>query len=239
MRNLKDIYKGEIIILGNAKIKPFDICYLMDETNDMVGAFEVEEVQHIFDQQSGFRTEIKPDMLVQASEWTLVNSAEALGIIAEEMMKKITGGGTTAAFAQLGAGLAYAGPASLTNAVGSVAGGGRFHLSPTAWIVGHAGAAFGGFMSNKILSYTQLAQPVVMSPLMHHGRVFAGGVATRKLPISLWKTIFGKWSSAVDTGYENWIEDVKADMLGWIEENTGQHTVGSFFDNGSLPIGSF
>jgi hypothetical protein len=71
-----------------------------------------------------------------------------------------------------------------------------------------------------------------MSPLTHHGEIFAGGVPTRKLPISPWKTLFGKWSSAIDVGYQTWLEDVKEATLGWITEKTGQHQNGNFWNNG-------
>ena len=229
IRNLKEVYKGELIILGNGKVKPFDICYVLDEYTDMLGAIEVEEVQHVFDQQMGFRTEIKPDMLVQAGEWSLLTSAEALGVISEEMVKKMGVGGT------LGLGIV---PGTLNAAenfasnFGVKANLGRQQLSILPWIMGQSGSAFGGFLGNKILTYTQLAYPVVMSPLQHHGRPFAGGVPTRKLPISTWTTFFGKWSSNIDVGYQAWLEDLKAGMMGWIVQKTGQTQLGDFWNSG-------
>lgn len=225
MRNLKEIYKGELIVLGNAKIKPYDVVYIFDEYTDMVGAIEVEEAQIVFDHQMGYRTEIKPDMLVQAGEWSLLTSAEALGIISEEMLKKMGGYGPLA-LGPLGAALGAVQQAP-----------GRTQMSLLPWIMGQAASAYGGFLGNKILTYTQLAYPVVMSPLQHHGKIFAGGVPTRKLPVSTWTTFFGKWASSIDVGYQAWLEDLKAGMLGWITETTGQHQLGDFWDNGdSNPI---
>jgi hypothetical protein len=207
LRNTKEVYKGELIILGNAKIKPYDVMYIFDEYSDMVGPIEVEEVCHVFDQQSGFRTEIKPDMLVQAAEWSLLSSAEALGVVMEGALKKFfgtDGPGHTASNADIN----YAG------------------------MLGHGLSFFGGFIANKIINYTQLAQPVIMAPLMHHGRIFAGGVPTRKIQTSVWTTVFGKWSAEADAGYYSWISDFWEVKMNWIRKGAGRFAVGNFFNNG-------
>ena len=232
MRNCKNIYRGELIIIGNPKIKVGDVVYLFDDYTDMQGAFEVQEVQHIFDQQSGFRTEIKPGMLVQASEWSLLTSAEALGIVMEGALKTVYGGVGAGAGAQVGL---MGGPTGMLYAAGAglVPGDwGRQRLSFLPFIMGHATNAFGGFLANKIVDFTSLAQPVVMSPMLHHGEIFAGGVPTRKLPVSPWTTMFGRWTSAVDVGYNAWLEDVKAATMGWITTKTGQHQNGNFWSQG-------
>jgi len=80
---------------------------------------------------------------------------------------------------------------------------------------------------NKIINYTQLAQPVVMSPLTHHGRIFAGGVPTRKIPVSAWSTIFSEWSNVADVGYYQWIEEKKDEIYEWIR--TGAGSLPDFF----------
>jgi hypothetical protein len=207
-RNMKEIYKGSVSILGNPKMKPHDVCYMFDEYTDMMGAFEIEEVQHIFDQEHGFRTEIKPDMLVQAAEWSLLSSTEALGIVIEGALKKMTG---------------FDGPPTSSDGVMfSVMGQG----------MGNALSLFGGFMAQKILNYTQLAQPVIMAPMQHHGRIFSGGVPTRKIPTSIWDTFFGEWDAQTEAGYQNWIEDKKDEIINWIKRSTGQFSVGDFFNNG-------
>jgi hypothetical protein len=68
MTGLKSMYKGEIMILGNARIRPWDVCILMDDYNDMAGPVEVESVIHMFSHETGFLTEIKPNALVYANE---------------------------------------------------------------------------------------------------------------------------------------------------------------------------
>ena len=64
----KEMYKGEIIILGNPDINPYDVCILDDKCNEMFGPVEVEAVTHMFNFETGFLTEIKPNALVTANE---------------------------------------------------------------------------------------------------------------------------------------------------------------------------
>jgi hypothetical protein len=72
MDNMKRGYKGDITIIGNPKIKPIDIVYLLDTESDMVGPVEVRQVTHMFSQQTGFLTEIVPDMLVSVACYLLI-----------------------------------------------------------------------------------------------------------------------------------------------------------------------
>jgi hypothetical protein len=57
-RHLKDLYSGELIITGEPAIKPYDQVFLYDSYNDMAGPFEVEQVTHIFSQETGFVTNL-------------------------------------------------------------------------------------------------------------------------------------------------------------------------------------
>ena len=205
-QNLKDVYKGDLQIIGDGSIKPYDVVYLLDEYTDMVGAVEVESVVHVFDQESGFRTEIKPDMLVQAAEWSMLSSMEAMGVIAEGVTQTI---------------------------FGPTYGVGRLFGSLGCGVIASGLGYFGGFLTKKIINYTQLAQPVIMSPLMLHGRVFAGGVPTRKIPMSLWESVFGDWRSEIDEGFTDWQEDVNDNMVNGLARKMGYYSQGtpSFWSN--------
>jgi hypothetical protein len=55
---LKDLYQGEIVITGEPSMKPYDQVFLYDAYNDMSGPIEVEQVTHIFSQETGFVTVI-------------------------------------------------------------------------------------------------------------------------------------------------------------------------------------
>jgi hypothetical protein len=68
-RHLKDLYTGEILITGEPALKPYDVVYLYDSYNDMCGPLEVEQVTHIFSQETGFVTSIVPDLVVQTNEY--------------------------------------------------------------------------------------------------------------------------------------------------------------------------
>lgn len=204
LRNIKDTYKGELVIVGNPKMKPHDLITLYDEYSSLTGMIEIEEVQHIFDQTHGFRTEIKPDMFAQASELSLLSSAEALGIIMEGSLRKL--------------GL-Y--DSSLSK-----------FFAPNPYSLGRSIGFFGGFLAQKLINYTQLSQPVIMCPLLHNGKIMCGGLSARKIPTSWWSTEFAKWSSQYDQGYSDWIEDVKDQTRGWINKTTGRFAVGSFFNSG-------
>ena len=61
-QNLRDMYKGELVMLGDGSIKPYDTIYLYDEYNDIVGPVEVEQVVHSYTIEHGFTSTITPDL---------------------------------------------------------------------------------------------------------------------------------------------------------------------------------
>jgi uncharacterized protein YcbK (DUF882 family) len=75
-RYLRDTYKGELIVIGNEKIKPYDVCYLKDSTCDMSGPIEVEAVTHIFNRDSGFVSVITPDLCVEVNDMFSVSTLD-------------------------------------------------------------------------------------------------------------------------------------------------------------------
>lgn len=71
---LKDIYQGELLILGKADIRPHDLIYLSDAYERMYGIFEVEAVTHHFTSDTGFVTAVAPNALVTINDpakWTM------------------------------------------------------------------------------------------------------------------------------------------------------------------------
>ena len=66
--NIKDIYTGELITVGNADIRPHDLVYLADVYERMYGIFEVEQVVHHFTPEMGFITSITPNALVTIND---------------------------------------------------------------------------------------------------------------------------------------------------------------------------
>ena len=71
------------MVLGNPHIRPWDICILRDEYNDMIGPVEVEAVVHMFSHETGFLTEIKPNAVVMSNE---ISSYPVLSALQTMMM---------------------------------------------------------------------------------------------------------------------------------------------------------
>ena len=68
LHTMKDMYRGELMLVGNPRIRPWDVCMLMDSYNDMAGPVVVEAVTHIFSHETGYLTEIKPNAFTVANE---------------------------------------------------------------------------------------------------------------------------------------------------------------------------
>ena len=66
--SLKDIYGGELIVLGSPDIRPHDLVYLADVYERMYGIFEVEQVVHHFTSDMGFVTSITPNAFVSVND---------------------------------------------------------------------------------------------------------------------------------------------------------------------------
>lgn len=62
--NLKDMYKGNLLVMGDPTVKPHDMMYINDEINDMNGTCLVKAVTHHFSMDTGFVTSIEPDLLI-------------------------------------------------------------------------------------------------------------------------------------------------------------------------------
>lgn len=60
---IKNYYAGEIVVMGDSEIFPFDVVYLNDTYNDIAGPVGVKSVTHNFSVNGGFTTTIEPDLL--------------------------------------------------------------------------------------------------------------------------------------------------------------------------------
>lgn len=78
-RHLRDAYKGELIVLGEAKLKPYDVCYLNDTSINMTGPIEVEAVTHIFNRDHGFISIITPDLCVDINDYYSATVLDVVG----------------------------------------------------------------------------------------------------------------------------------------------------------------
>ena len=59
------MYQGDICIVGDPSIKPYDRVYIHDVYEDMQGMFEVEAVIHNMSNETGFTTSVMPDVIAR------------------------------------------------------------------------------------------------------------------------------------------------------------------------------
>lgn len=69
---LKEMYKGELVVIGDPTVKPHDFMYVKDTYQDMEGPCLVREVVHHFSFETGFITSITPDALVVTDDLKLM-----------------------------------------------------------------------------------------------------------------------------------------------------------------------
>jgi hypothetical protein len=61
---MKDMYQGELIIIGDPTVKPYDAIHINDTYEEMFGNCFVKEVVHQFSLDTGFITMVSPDAAV-------------------------------------------------------------------------------------------------------------------------------------------------------------------------------
>ena len=94
LHTMREMYRGEIITLGNPRIRPWDIAILSDSYNDMVGPVEVEQVVHQFSHETGYITEIKPSALVIANEsssWPILEAMKTMTLATKDIEDQYLG----------------------------------------------------------------------------------------------------------------------------------------------------
>lgn len=80
-KEVEQMYRGTIQIVGDINIEPADIVHLEDITNDMHGSFEVEEVIHSFTPQRGLTTTITPCLITYDRDPIMVEDLAVLNRI--------------------------------------------------------------------------------------------------------------------------------------------------------------
>lgn len=109
---LRPMYRGQLNLLGNEKVKPYDIIRIDDHYHHMHGVFEVERVVHHFSHQTGYITSITPHLLVHVArdtdfwlsvfESTKVSLAGYAAITGGIGLGFLTGGGVGGAMYTIG-----------------------------------------------------------------------------------------------------------------------------------------
>jgi len=133
--SLKKSYRGELVILGKPQLKPYDIIWLNDTYSDMAGPIEIEEVVHTFSQETGFISEVVPNMIVSVAGDAKMLMVDAVGKFFDTTAKDFTNG----AMLGLSIGTAFAGGAIALSAAKTVG-----KAATSAGTVGQKAASLGG-----------------------------------------------------------------------------------------------
>ena len=191
-QGLRNVYKGELVILGNPEIKPHDIVYIVDLYSDVVGPIEVGSVTHHISKETGFVTIIKPRLIVNLNEWASMNVTDALGV----MLQGLTGidyfakrndpydkwGIRNMSMVSAGANIAMVGGAALVAYAG-------LPITASLALAGYGLLLLGG---RKFLSLTQFGTPVSLCPLIMHGRELLAGTGFRYTKNGWWARKIGQ-----------------------------------------------
>lgn len=206
LRHMKDIYTGEICIIGNPKIKPHDICYVLDSYTDMYGPVGVEQVTHCFSFEEGFVTKIVPDLVVTGNEWYSTPLIDAIGKVATQTFGELTlgeGGLNKDTIVVTSTGLvtnaAAAGAVPAVSGITTSAAVATTVAVAPAFVLGMGIFLLGGY---KILQFSQSRQPVHITPLILHGIPYIGGVDSFSHQ-TLWMYFKGKlrnWLTGSEDG---------------------------------------
>lgn len=157
------VYSGQLVILGDPSIKPYDICYIFDDYSDMYGPIQVRSVEHLFSHDTGFITVITPDMVATASAGAQLTQDHAMGLMAEAYLKRIF---------NVDVGLVQPGR---TPVEGTKTTPFLHMIATTPFELANI------FGFKRILFNTQFNWPVYIHPLLHHGEPIVAGFGPTKL----------------------------------------------------------
>lgn len=135
-------------------------CFLYDSYRDIYGPIEVGQVTHILSQETGFITQIKPDLIVMHDTLATMSTMDAMWHVSNKLYnglaEGLTGliGGTVAGVADI----LLAGSITATTLIGGISLG----LALT-----------GGY---KLMQYAQSRQPILYMPVVQGGKPLLAGL---------------------------------------------------------------
>lgn len=184
IRGLKDVYRGELVVVGDERIKPYDICMLQDNKNDMYGPVEVEQIVHIFNSQKGFCSIVTPDLCIDFNDFTgkgIMDSIISITSLAWAI-------GTDSTMASLAKDYDTNESISSAIAAGYFAPGDALFGTNVGKIIGSA----------MLMHYDQTGSPFIITPLMYGGKPMLG--------LSLAPN-YGNWASNLWGEFKDWYHD--------------------------------
>jgi len=220
MKGLRDMYKGSITLIGNARIKPYDIIMLADDYNGIAGPIEVEEVTHIFTPENGFISVITPDAVVISNEVASfpVLSGLSAGVILNRLNRAKLGSGlwSTGSFFQQNIVNFIGGVPRVTT--GSIANEIENRPERAKVVIEAAASVFEPKVADTFLNMynfwfwakQQIAVNVV--PLMRNGEPWIAGIPEDLFETG-WDNFAGNAKSAIKNAREGRLSQILAAQL--------------------------
>jgi hypothetical protein len=190
-RHLQDLYKGEIICTG-INVDPYDQVFIADKRSDMWGMVGVEQVVDIFTPETGWISEITPDMIVEHSDYSAMATRDALMSVYSQLYHRIN---STERGRNIFA--ATVATAATVTAAGAV-------LTLGSNLIGTGiGLAMADAGLYWITQWTQDRQPISIIPLIIGNRPFVVGLDSFRND-SIFVAIRGQLHAAIDNLHEGW-----------------------------------
>jgi hypothetical protein len=158
---MRKMYAGQLTLLGDASIKPYDIVMMSDYFTDMYGPFEVEQVVHHFSPDTGFVTTIIPNLICHFNNQLQEGSLTIAGVYMDNLTARIERIRSASSF--------YGVLGALGTSIGNTAANVNFFLS--------------GLTVDR-------REPISFTPLMYAGRPYIAGVEGM-LKTSIYEAING------------------------------------------------
>lgn len=159
------MYRGELVLLGNPEIEPFDVLMLLDPSTGISGPVEVDSVIHSFNQEVGYITIVKPRGMVIINDKLSAPLYSAVWSMLSDMQGIIEGQASKLPFS-------ISAP-TVELGVSVLAGAGAIAAGP--WIAGAAalGATVAIFWAGKEI---QRLNPIGIAPLTRYERPWIAGL---------------------------------------------------------------
>ena len=159
------VYRGEIVLLGNPEIEPFDVLIMLDPSTGISGPIEVDSVIHSFNMEVGYITIVKPRGLIVLNDKLQAPVYKAVWSMLTDMQGIVEGVASKLPFA------INAPTAEIALGVAATAGA----IAAGPWIAGAAalGTTMGIFWTGRQI---QQINPLGFIPLTRFERPMVGGL---------------------------------------------------------------
>lgn len=250
-QSVKDMYEGEICVIGDTSLKPYDRVTLVDLYEDMSGDVEVETVIHSMNIETGFTTTFVPDVIVRGEHVAQECGFQSvLSNIITGLFGAVTLKGVLTSMASKGVnGLLALGSEETIKGIGASAAKkvtesaiGTFFksfstealadaslstllLNPVALISAGVAAAGVYILTSNIkeglFRWCRNIQALTVFPITKNGRLLIAGMAGHRGSVYGYK--YSKWEQ------ENSIQSIVMNIEDWKTDNVGLQMVNAVF----------